>query len=134
MKSFSKILLVFLFIMNQSLSYSNGSFLNKNTKWSGLGYQENTNTSWKIELEKLSNNSYKINYPTIPCAGLWTVEKTDKNRIILKEVITENVDNCVPVNRVIITKIDNEHLSVSYFQVDEDINHIYAFGVLELEK
>lgn len=133
MKNLSRILLV-LFVLLHSLSFSKDIFLNKKAKWSGLGYQENTNSSWKIELEKISKNSYKINYPTIPCAGIWTVEKTEKNRIILKEVITENIDNCVPVNRVIITKIDNEHLSVSYFMVDENTNHIYAFGILQMEK
>jgi hypothetical protein len=133
MKNLSKIIFI-ICILLQSTAFSKDIFLNKNAKWSGLGYQEDTNSSWKIELEKISKNSYKINYPTIPCAGIWKVEKTEKNRIILKEVITENIDNCVPVNRVIITKIDNEHLSVSYFMVDENTNHIYAFGVLQMEK
>lgn len=133
MKNVSKFIFILsLFLCN--FSFAGNSIANKNDKWKGLCFQENTNSTWVIELDKVSKKSFKVSYPTIPCAGSWTVEKSNKNRIILKEEITENVENCVPVNKVILTKIDKTHFSVSYFMVNENINDIYAFGVLEKVK
>lgn len=133
MKNLIKTLFI-ISILLQNVTFAKDSFVTKNEKWVGLGFQENTQNSWKIELFKISNNSYKINYPSIPCSGLWKTEKIEKNRIVFTEIINENVNKCVPINKVVVTKIDDKHLSVSYFMVDENTSHIYAFGVLELVK
>lgn len=131
MKNASKFIFILsLFLCNFSIA--GNAISNKNNKWDGLCYQEDMDTHWILELNKVSKKIFKVSYPTIPCAGTWTIEKKSKNRIILKEVITENVKSCVPVNKVILTKIDNNYYSVSYFTVTS--NNIYAFGYIEKVK
>lgn len=59
--------------------------------------------------------TYDIDYPSVPCKGHWSLVKSDEHVAEFKEKITENLDSCVDKGRVVLTKIDENFITFSYF-------------------
>jgi hypothetical protein len=83
-------------------------------EWRGIGYQLNTGGTWSIHL-KANKDRVSIAYPSLECSGNWQVIKADKDRIELLETITDGTDKCVNKGKVVITKIDDNHITFTYF-------------------
>jgi hypothetical protein len=96
-------------------------------EWVSYGFQLNTLTSWSIYL-KVNQTSADIKYPSLECGGNWTIEKQEQNAITLIETITEGTDKCTNKGKIIITKVDADHISFSYFSPFN--NRIEAFSTL----
>lgn len=98
--------------------------------WTGVGYQSNAliKSVWPIELIFDTSNEISVNYPSFPCSGNWQVVSADNCQVVFKEIITEGADKCENNGKVIITKIDKDHISVAYFYEYQD--DIVAFSVL----
>ena len=123
-----RLLLIFILIVSSCSEQK--SIIDISDKWEGIGYQINIRETWKIEVTKKSKNVYFINYPDIPCSGEWTVVSESQNKITLKEDIKNDTNNCIVESEVIITKINDKNLSVTFF-LSNDKAKLYSFGVLE---
>lgn len=96
-------------------------------EWLSYGFQLNTSTNWSIYL-KVDEKTANIQYPSLDCGGNWTIEKQEKNSITLIETITKGTDKCTNQGKIIITKVNAEHISFSYFSPFN--NRIEAFSTL----
>ena len=86
-----------------------------NGHWEGVGYQIDGKT-WKVELRKdKDSKNIKISYPSLGCSGEWTVVKNEKERILLKEKIIEGANRCDQGVDVVLTKVNDTHIAITYF-------------------
>lgn len=120
--------LAFILILNSC--YIKNNIIDSSEKWEGLGYQKGINETWKIEITKKSKNTYYVNYPDIPCSGEWIIVSKNKDKIVLKEEIKKGKEICIPATNVVIMKINNENLSVTFF-LPENSKEPFAFGTLK---
>lgn len=116
---------------------------NKAEKYSGFGIQVDHQT-WKIEVQKNNNGSYKINYPDIPCSSVWKVAENLKdiypveegvNYSIAQEKLTTGKDKCMDNSWVLLVdeKLSKTAKRFYIFETEHD-SKPYAYGFLELEK
>ncbi len=87
-------------------------------KWIGVGYQADAMTAqtWSIELKvDVKNKKCSINYPSLECSGKWVLKNGNSNAATFVEHITEGKDKCFDQGELIITKVDENHLSYSFF-------------------
>jgi len=84
--------------------------------WRGVGYQLNLAQTWSIELEVKAPNSVKINYPSLECSGVWTEVRRSVDHIELREAILQGADRCVNGGHIILTRVDQHHISYSFFE------------------
>ena len=96
-------------------------------EWVSYGLQLNTTETWSIYLN-VNQTSAAIQYPSLDCGGNWTIEKQEQNTITLIETITKGTDKCTNKGKVIITKVDANHISFSYFSPFN--NRLEAFSTL----
>ncbi len=105
-----------------------------NGDWSGVGYQISTHESWTMEVKsKAKLRKIQINYPSLNCQGEWVLQKGNKHRAVFKEVITHGKEFCLDQGMVIITKVDDNHISYSYFSSDSPLT-LDASATLERRK
>lgn len=83
-------------------------------EWQGIGYQLNTSGNWSIRL-KVNDDRYSIAYPSLECSGNWQLEKKSDMKLEFIETITKGTDKCVNKGRIIITKVDENHVTFTYF-------------------
>lgn len=101
--------------------------------WWGIGYQPNAlnHQDWQIFLRyDYANNSIEINYPDFPCSGHWKLVKADKNKAEFIEYITEGEKLCNNEGKIIITRIDDNYITVSYF-LPKLVDGVLAFSTLQ---
>ena len=102
-------------------------------KWTGVGYQPVGNSTWDIELNySMTEKFTDINYPSLKCSGKWALTFSNNNRAEFIEQITEGTDRCVELSRIVVTKIDDEYVQVSWFS--EHFEGIDAVVTLRNEK
>jgi hypothetical protein len=95
--------------------------------WTGKGYQIDGD-SWDIKLTH-SEKRFTIEYPSLGCVGYWTINQTDKSRIVFTETIQKG--NCDQNVKVIVTFIEKGFISVSYFIPKLFPDDVVAFSVLK---
>ena len=83
-------------------------------EWRGIGYQLNSSGTWSISL-KVNAERASIAYPSLECSGNWQIIKQSENKLELLETITEGTDKCVNKGKLVITKIDENHVTFTYF-------------------
>ncbi len=99
--------------------------------WAGVGYQEDAmnQNSWSVDLNyNFKGKTISINYPSFPCGGSWKLEKANKNKAIFTEVLSSGKTLCQDGGRVIVTKIDKNFITVTYF--NESQSAVVAFSTL----
>ncbi|WP_074405961.1 MULTISPECIES: hypothetical protein [Aquimarina] len=103
-----------------------------NGQWEGVGCQldlEDNNT-WSINLEiDIYQQSFEIKYPSLECSGRWELVEYSYNRATFNELILENTNTCIKEGTVIITKVDENHISFSYYIIDG--KDVLAFSTLK---
>ena len=108
----------------EDISWMNGS-------WKGLGYQPNITMPWEIELAcKAAKKEFIIRYPTLNCQGYWKISKIEANRIIFQEKIAKGEHDCIPSGKVIVTRVDDKHISYSYFEAIDGKEVLNSFSTL----
>ncbi len=103
--------------------------------WIGEGYQPGALNQKTWEINLIYDNQKKeinINYPTFPCSGYWKLVKANKNKAEFVEYITEGQTLCVKEEKVVVTKINEEYITVSYFIAEYD--GVAAFSTLRKKK
>jgi hypothetical protein len=81
--------------------------------WEGEGYQSDTKTTWAVRLA-VQDGSYAIDYPNIPCRGIWTLVNRNTTEASFIESITEGADRCANNSRVMIQKVNDSEISCKY--------------------
>lgn len=102
--------------------------------WNGTGYQidlQEDNT-WAISLKiDATAGVFSINYPSIPCNGIWELISLSKEQARFKETITQGTQECVPEGHILLSKVDDRTVILSFFYPGEPI--AYAFSTLRKE-
>ena len=83
-------------------------------EWEGIGYQIDGQT-WDVALRYDEKDGLAIQYPTLSCGGTWTIKKASKNRLDIVETITTGADKCDQNVQVVILKINETDISVTYY-------------------
>ncbi len=83
-------------------------------EWKGVGLQLNIRQTWIMELN-VDKKIFEIRYPTLECTGVWKLKTATNSNAEFIEMITYGNDRCTNGGKIIITKIDQNHLSFSYF-------------------
>lgn len=84
-------------------------------EWKGVGLQLNIRQTWMMELKVENKKQFEIRYPTLECTGVWKLKTATHSNAEFIEMITYGNDRCTNGGKIIITKIDQNHLSFSYF-------------------
>ncbi len=120
-------------ISQHKISWLNGT-------WQGTGYQidlENDN-EWSILLEIDTNNQlYTIAYPSLNCSGKWKLIKSSKDQATFEELIELNTVDCTQNGKVILSKVDDDHVIFSYFYTNTKFGNTKkasVFSTLEKQK
>jgi hypothetical protein len=96
--------------------------------WKGTGYQVD-DQRWSVELTcNHVKNAFIISYPSLGCVGNWEPANVEACRMVFRERIESGP--CDSFTMVILTKIDEYHISISYI-VPGVSKEIIAFSVLK---
>lgn len=99
--------------------------------WSGLGYQPSIGTPWDIKLTcNASKKRFIIEYPSLGCQGFWKVKKIEKDRVTFMEKIAKGEHNCLLQGMLVVTKVDENHISYSFFDEVDGERVLNAFSTL----
>ncbi len=82
--------------------------------WTGTGEQID-GKKWEVVLHIKDDSSIEISYPSFPCSGNWTFEKSAGNLYIFKEKIIEGADICDQGCEAHVQKMDKKRLKVTYY-------------------
>lgn len=100
-------------------------------QWTGIGFQKDLveDNSWSIETTiNLKKRQFTINYPSIGCSGKWELLELSKHKAIFTETI-DNINICTNHGKVILTKVDANHISFSYYLQNEST--VASFSTLK---
>jgi hypothetical protein len=84
-----------------------------NGVWAGDGYQTDTKTRWAVRLT-IRGETYSIDYPDIPCKGIWKLIEKNSQSASFTEVITQGLDQCSNNGHVIVEKLSATEISCRY--------------------
>ncbi len=132
MKQLYTTLLLIVMLSSCSSLTTNINWIEGN--WSGLGFQPgiDTNDSWDIEVSlNTKQQLFKISYPSLDCSGDWILIAINKHKATFKEVNIDNIEACTDNGTVIITKVDEHHISFSYYIENE--NKVSSYATLSRE-
>ncbi|TSE09069.1 MULTISPECIES: hypothetical protein [Aquimarina] len=123
--------ILFLLIALSLTGCKSNDILWLNGQWEGVGCQldfEETYT-WSINLNiNATKKLFNIEYPSLKCNGNWELIDYSNGRAIFSELIIENTNACIEKGKVILTKVDENHISFSYYILNE--NEVVAFSTL----
>jgi hypothetical protein len=86
--------------------------------WTGIGYQQE-GVTWTIKLTvDEGKNEFLIEYPSLNSSGIWKLLEKDSaaDRYTFQEAILNNDGNTLDGGRVVITKVNDNYMSFSYFR------------------
>lgn len=102
-----------------------------NGNWAGLGYQPSITSPWTIKFFcNVEKKVFTIQYPSLNCQGFWKVDQAEKNRAVFTEQIANGDHTCIMSGTVIVTKVDDNHVSYSYFIEKEGKLVLDSFSTL----
>lgn len=106
-------------------------------EWAGTGFQTDTPevSTWTISFyADLKNNAYSISYPSLNCSGEWKLITGDAQKALFKETITDGLEYCMDGGKIIITKVDENHISYSYFFPETELQAFSTLTKKEIKK
>lgn len=99
--------------------------------WAGNGCQiDVTDQTWWMQI-RADKDTIRVIYPDLGCAAIWKLQKADDYKAELIEVLTEGTDRCMNNGKVIVTKINEQFVTVSFFYPDVAPGKLSAFTTLE---
>ncbi len=99
-------------------------------KWQGIGYQLNTQSTWSIDFwGRSAENEFSIQYPSLKCGGNWKLNAFDETQAWFKEEIEFEKMNCLDLGTIVITRINENHITFTYFNPISKA--LEAFSTLE---
>ncbi|MCH2046545.1 MAG: hypothetical protein MK212_20685 [Saprospiraceae bacterium] len=102
-------------------------------RWKGLGYQpDGIEKTWSVDLTcNTEKEDFTIQYPSLDCSGSWTIVESFENRIVFREKIKKGLDKCVPTGVIIVTRINDNYISYSYFIERYGKQYLSSFSTLK---
>jgi len=101
--------------------------------WYGNGFQTDNNAFWPIEVQfDNSDEVIKITYPSLNCGGNWKLISVDGNKADFVEMISEGKTNCIDGSRIVLSRINEENIHVTWFS--PHISGADAFAVISRKK
>ena len=89
--------------------------------WTGLGSQVGY-PFWSIALiANPDKEQYSITYPSLSCGGGWVLEDFDATRAGFREDIKSGEDNCYDNSLVVVTAINDRHITITWFAPDDQL-------------
>jgi hypothetical protein len=132
MKIYGFLLALFMMFSVAVSAQSSAPWLGGN--WQGIGYQAPTDTHWPIELTyDQESKLLQVNYPSLSCSGHWELVETKEGYAEFVERITAGQQNCDNNVKVVVTRIDEEYISIAYFLPDL-YDGVVAYSVLRKMK
>ncbi|MBN1250587.1 MAG: hypothetical protein JXA16_00515 [Bacteroidales bacterium] len=130
MKPLSKLLIfifIFTFSINTNAQKEKNAWLNG--EWRGTGFQLNNSDSWSIHfIANTKKSVYEIKYSSLGCSGIWQLLSVNNHLAQFQETITEGISKCLSGGIIIITKVDNQHITFTYFTQSGKLD---SFSTLE---
>jgi hypothetical protein len=88
--------------------------------WTGIGFQQQgfVGTVWTIKFTADENKSeFFIEYPTLGSSGVWKLMNKESmaERYSFEEVILNQRGNTMDGGKVVVTKVNDDYMSFSYF-------------------
>ena len=101
-----------------------------NGEWQGVGYQEGYST-WRIEVDcNTEKERFLIRYPSLNCQGFWTIESAEQNRVVFREKIATGEHNCMLEGILVVTRVDETHITYTYFEEIDGTRILSSFSTL----
>lgn len=82
-------------------------------EWEGTGYQVDSGNAWAMVLN-FERGSYTAEYPSLECAGRWTLLRVSRTRAVFRETITKGAEKCAPRGRVVVERLNARQLGYRY--------------------
>ena len=101
-------------------------------EWEGVGYQLNSAGNWSIRLN-VKEDRYSIAYPSLECSGNWQLQKQSDMKLEFIETITKGTDKCVNKGRIVITKVDENHVTFTYFSPNSGELEAFSTLIIKLD-
>jgi hypothetical protein len=102
-----------------------------NGLWEGVGYQEGY-PAWTIEVDcNTKKERFLIRYPSLNCQGFWTVESTETNQVVFREKIAKGDHNCLLEGILVVTRIDDNYITYSFFEEIDGKRVLSSFSTLK---
>jgi hypothetical protein len=116
-KYLTGILMVCCFLISSIPIYAQNNKLQwLDGEWNGVGYQVDNNSTWSIKLTVNSTtNTFHIEYPSLSCGGNWKLDSFDENKAQFTEVLNGGLNGCVSNSIMILTRVNEKHISFSCF-------------------
>ncbi|GAB4395646.1 MAG: hypothetical protein OHK0053_05270 [Microscillaceae bacterium] len=96
-------------------------------QWIGVVYAPATQTESEITLvAQPEGRHYRVAFPIRGCQGDWVLVTADAQRAVFREFIFAGQSLCADEGRIVITLIDGDHLSYSYFSASDYQLQAYA--------
>jgi hypothetical protein len=106
---------LFLLVAPVLVSQESSSWLNGT--WEGVGFQGSDSSTWTIRfIGDSRSGSYRIDYVSLECGGVWKPEHIDGNRAVFREVLSYGKNMCANGGRVVLTRINRKYITFSWFQ------------------
>lgn len=124
------VIVLFLILMlgTQSLTAQKSIKWLKGT-WHGTGYQPIDGESWSVKLQSDGKKMY-IDYESLKCGGEWKLVKKTKKSAEFVEEISMGETSCDQGGQIIVHRIDERFISVSYF-LPQLVDGVVATAVLD---
>jgi hypothetical protein len=98
--------LLLLLVSTAAAQRSNRSWLRGT--WEGTGYQTDDKSTWSMKLTtvkgKRGGRTFKIEYPSLNCGGLWKLLSINQNVARFRELLNHGVDKCTNKGSVLIER------------------------------
>jgi hypothetical protein len=128
-----KIILILLIVFAQTANAQTAKTQKLNGKWEGIGHQID-GQSWDIALNFENPKDITINYPSLGCSGIWTLEEANGELSIFKEKIMAGTEKCDQGCEVYLQKINKKQIKVTYYLRSYDPVNAIAEGTIERSK
>jgi hypothetical protein len=96
--------------------------------WEGTAYQSNTRENWTLRLTA-TNQTYRVDYPTLSCGGEWKLLRMDKRTARFREKLNYGQGKCVDNVTVIIQRLNRRQ--VAYWYVEQHQTRVDGIAVLD---
>lgn len=97
--------------------------------WEGVGYQIDGKT-WDIQLDFVSvDKLITIQYASLGCGGTWKLSDFKDTRATFVENIVTGTDRCDQGCKVVVTQVNETHISLAYF-LESYSKDVIAYSVL----
>lgn len=84
-----------------------------NGTWEGTGYQIDNNETWAMKLT-VQGRRYRIEYPSLKCAGSWIPISLNASRARFVEKISLGIETCTDNGNVVIERLSRRQIAYRY--------------------